>query len=363
MDPLSQRAALPVTVLTGFLGSGKTTVLARLLRHEEFRNTAVIINEFGEVGLDHDLLEQSREELVLLSNGCICCTVRGDLLGAFEKMEAQRMAGTIDRVIIETTGLADPAPILHTLMSDPVVTAHYWLDQVIATVDAANGMATLDRHPEAVKQAAIADRILLTKLDLIDAATSAQLRARLRALNPAAPMVESLNGALDPQALLSAQTADRSERLAHVDEWLHADSYDAHEHEHHEEHGHDHQHEGHSHDHGPDRNRHDDHIRAYSVIRDQPISWDGVSAWLDMIGKMRGDDLLRVKGIINVIEHPSRPVVIHGVQHLFHPPVFLEQWPSDDHRTRIVFITRDIDRDDIDDTLAVFENRKVRPKT
>lgn len=357
MDPLPQRSALPVTVLTGFLGSGKTTVLARLLRHEEFRNTAVIINEFGEVGLDHDLLEQSREELVLLSNGCICCTVRGDLLGAFEKMEAQRVAGAIDRVIIETTGLADPAPILHTLMSDPVVTAHYWLDQVIATVDAANGMATLDRHPEAVKQAAIADRILLTKLDLVDAKTGAELRARLKMLNPATPMVESLNGALDPQALLGAQTGGRTERLAHVEEWLRSASYGEHEHEH------EHEHEGHAHDHGQDRNRHDDHIRAYSVIRDQPVSWAGVSAWLEMIGRLRGDDLLRVKGIINVIEHPSRPVVIHGVQHLFHPPVFLDKWPSDDHRTRLVFITRDIDRDDIDSTLAVFENRRVRPAT
>lgn len=356
MDSLHDMPALPVTVLTGFLGSGKTTVLARLLRDEAFRNTAVIINEFGEVGLDHDLLEQSREELVLLSNGCICCTVRGDLLGAFAKMEAQRVAGAIDRVIIETTGLADPAPILHTLMSDPEVTAHYWLDQVIATVDAANGMATLDRHPEAVKQAAIADRILLTKLDLVDAAASKQLRSRLRELNPAAPMVASLNGALDPQALLGAQAGGRTEKLAHVEEWLRADSYDGHEHEHEHEHGHEH-----GHHHGPDRNRHDDHIRAYSVIRDEPVSWAGVSAWLEMIGRMRGDDLLRVKGIINVIEHPSRPVVIHGVQHLFHPPVFLDQWPSDDHRTRLVFITRDIDREDIDSTLAVFENRRARP--
>ena len=365
MDSISQKPALPVTVLTGFLGSGKTTVLARLLRHEEFRNTAVIINEFGEVGLDHDLLEQSREELVLLSNGCICCTVRGDLLSAFEKMEAQRVAGAIDRVIIETTGLADPAPILHTLMSDPVVTSHYWLDQVIATVDAVNGMATLDRHPEAVKQAAIADRILLTKLDLVDAESGAELRARLKVLNPAAPIVESLNGALDPQELLGAQAGGRTERLAHVDQWLRSDSYAGHDRDHDNDDDHEHEHGHHhdAHDHGTDRNRHDDHIRAYSVIRDQPVSWAGVSAWLDMIGKMRGDDLLRVKGIINVIEHPSRPVVVHGVQHLFHPPVFLDKWPSDDHRTRLVFITRDIDREDIDSTLAVFENRRVRAAT
>jgi G3E family GTPase len=360
MESTSERPALPVTVLTGFLGSGKTTVLARLLQNEQFRNTAVIINEFGEVGLDHDLLQQSREELVLLSNGCICCTVRGDLLGAFAKMEKQRMAGTIDRIIIETTGLADPAPILHTLMSEPSVTAHYWLDQVIATVDAVNGMATLDRHPEAVKQAAIADRILLTKLDLVDAETGAQLRTRLTALNPAAPMLESLNGALDPQALLGAQAGGQVARLAQLDEWLREDAYGAPAHQDGRD---DHGHDGHHHDHGQDRNRHDDHIRAYSVIREQPVSWAGVSAWLEMLGRLRGDDLLRVKGIINVIEHPLRPVVIHGVQHLFHPPVFLDQWPSDDHRTRLVFITRDIDHDDIDSTLEVFENRRVRSST
>ena len=355
MEPTPQRPAIPVTVLTGFLGSGKTTVLARLLRHEQFRNTAVIINEFGEVGLDHDLLEQSREELVLLSNGCICCTVRGDLLGAFARMEAQRAAGAIDRIIIETTGLADPAPILHTLMSEPSVTAHYWLDQVIATVDAVNGMATLDRHPEAVKQAAIADRILLTKFDLVDGDARAALRARLAALNPAAPMLESRNGALDPHLLLGAQAEGQAARLAQLDEWLRDEPYSVHEHGH----GHD----GHHHANVPDRNRHDDHIRAYSVIRERPVSWAGVSAWLEMLGRLRGADLLRVKGIINVIEHPSRPVVIHGVQHLFHPPVFLERWPSDDHRTRLVFITRDIDRDDIDSTLEVFENRRARSST
>lgn len=347
--------ATPVTVLTGFLGSGKTTVLARLLRHAQFRNTAVIINEFGEVGLDHELLQQSREELVLLANGCICCTVRGDLLATFASLEARRAAGAIDRVIIETTGLADPAPILHTLMSDPGVTTRYWLEQVIATVDAVNGMATLDQHPEAVKQAAVADRILLTKLDLVDADTAGALRGRVAALNPLAPQVATLNGELEPDALLGAQAGNQAARLEQLDLWLGEAARAEHEHDH--DHGH-----GHAHGHGPDRNRHDDHIRAYSVIREEPVSWAGVSAWLEMLGRLRGDDLLRVKGIINVIEHPGRPVVVHGVQHVFHPPVFLDQWPGEDHRTRLVFITRDIDRDDIDSTLQVFENRRTRTR-
>ncbi len=349
---------LPVTVLTGFLGSGKTTVLARLLKNPELQKTAIIVNEFGEVGLDHDLLEQSDEDLILLANGCVCCTVRGDLVEAFHKLDAQRAAGTavFDRVIIETTGLADPAPILHTLMSDESVTAHYRLAQVITTLDAVNAMATLDQHKEAVKQAAVADRILLTKTDMatdIDA-----LRQRIRMLNPAAPLVDVVNGRISVEDFFGGAAFDPAGKTASVQDWLRIEAYEPDHHDDH--HDHDHHHHAH-HDEAVDRNRHDDRISAYSVIRDEPISWAGFSAWLDMISKMRGDDLLRVKGIVNVIEHPGRPVVIHGVQHVFHPPVFLDQWPGEDHRTRLVFITRDIDREDIDATLQVFENRRARP--
>ncbi len=349
---------LPVTVLTGFLGSGKTTVLARLLKNPQLKDTAIIVNEFGEVGLDHDLLQRTDEDLILLANGCVCCTVRGDLVEAFHKLEAQRLAGaSFDRVIIETTGLADPAPILHTLMSDESVTAHYRLAQVITTLDAVNAMATLDQHPEAVKQAAVADRILLTKTDMsgdVDA-----LRDRIAALNPAAPVVLSLNGEVSVDDFFGDAGFDITGKTASVQDWLRIEAYEP-GHDHH--HAHDHDHHGHHHhEETVDRNRHNDRISAYSVIREQPISWAGFSAWLDMISKMRGDDLLRVKGIVNVIEHPGRPVVIHGVQHVFHPPAFLDQWPGDDHRTRLVFITRDIDREDIDATLQVFEHRKPRP--
>jgi G3E family GTPase len=348
---------LPVTVLTGFLGSGKTTVLARLLKNPQLQNTAIIVNEFGEVGLDHELLQRTDEDLILLANGCVCCTVRGDLVEAFHKLEAQRVAGAkFDRVIIETTGLADPAPILHTLMSDAFVTAHYRLAQVITTLDAVNAMATLDQHKEAVKQAAVADRILLTKTDMAKAEDVAALRARIAALNPAAPLVLALNGELKIEDFFGEAGFDITGKTASVQDWLRIEAYEPDHHDHH--HGHDHHHH---HEEAVDRNRHDDRISAYSVIREQPISWAGFSAWLDMLGKMRGDDLLRVKGIVNVIEHPDRPVVIHGVQHVFHPPVFLEQWPGDDHRTRLVFITRDIDREDIDATLQVFENRRPRP--
>lgn len=351
---------LPVTVLTGFLGSGKTTVLARLLKNPQLKDTAIIVNEFGEVGLDHDLLQRTDEDLILLANGCVCCTVRGDLVEAFHKLESQRLAGaSFDRVIIETTGLADPAPILHTLMSDESVTAHYRLAQVITTLDAVNAMATLDQHPEAVKQAAVADRILLTKTDISRAEGVVALRARIATLNPAAPVVLSLNGEVSVDDFFGDAGFDITGKTASVQDWLRIEAYEP-GHDHH--HAHDHDHHGHHHhEETVDRNRHNDRISAYSVIREQPISWAGFSAWLDMISKMRGDDLLRVKGIVNVIEHPGRPVVIHGVQHVFHPPAFLDQWPGDDHRTRLVFITRDIDREDIDATLQVFEHRKPRP--
>ncbi|MDB5966082.1 MAG: ATP-binding protein [Polaromonas sp.] len=364
-------STLPVTVLTGFLGSGKTTVLARLLKNPALQRTAIIVNEFGEVGLDHELLQRSDEDLILLANGCVCCTVRGDLVEAFKRLEAQRAAGSaghVDRVIIETTGLADPAPILHTLMSDAFVTAHFRLDQVVTTLDAAHAMATLDQHPEAVKQAAVADRLLLTKTDLVDSAALGALRGRIAALNPAAPLVEVTNGEVGVDGFFGEAGFDPAGKTPDVQDWLRIEAYEASAHDRHPHHHGDEVHQAHGHRHDSpadaavDRSRHNDHIRAYSVLRDQPISWAGCSAWLEMISRMRGDDLLRVKGIVNVIEHPDKPVVIHGVQHVFHPTVFLDRWPGEDRRTRLVFITRDIDREDIDATLQVFENRRSRTR-
>ena len=326
------------------------------MKNPALEKTAIIVNEFGEVGLDHDLLERTDEDLVLLANGCVCCTVRGDLVEAFHTLEKQRLAAqgaAFERVIIETTGLADPAPILHTLMSDPFVTAHYRLEQVITTLDAVNAMTTLDQHDEAVKQTAVADRLLLTKTDLAQPADLQALRQRIAVLNPAAPLLAVLNGDVAIEDFFGSLRFDAQGKPDYVQDWLRVEAYET-AHVHHHEHEHEH---GHA---AVDRNRHDDHISAYAVTREQPISWAGFSAWLEMISQMRGDDLLRVKGIVNVIEHPDRPIVIHGVQHLFHPPVFLDQWPSEDRRTRLVFITRDIDREDLDTTLQVFENHKPR---
>lgn len=341
---------IPVTVLTGFLGSGKTTLLNRLLARPALRDTAVIINEFGEVGLDHHLLEQSAEDMVLLSNGCICCTIRGDLVEAFDRLD-RRLAGQaapLRRVVIETTGLADPAPILHTLMSEPAVARRYRLDHVATTVDACNGADTLDRQEEAVKQVAVADLLVLTKTDLVSAGQAEALLRRLREINPGADAVRAGKDDGDWLAAPGGRPPD-------VRRWLRAEAHEAHDDARgHPAHDHDH---GHTHDH--DRTRHGDRIRSYVVTRDEPVSWAGVQRWLAMLSTLRGPDLLRVKGIVNVIEHPGRPVVIHGVQHVFHPHSFLPAWPDDDRRTRIVFITRDVERDLVDDTLRIFEHRQA----
>jgi G3E family GTPase len=349
-DPARQ-GTIPVTVITGFLGSGKTTLLARLLHDPRFAHTAVIINEFGEIGLDHELLEQSRDELVLLSNGCVCCTVRGDLIQTLGKIFEDREKFGIDRVVVETTGLADPAPILHTLMADPVLTQRFTFESLVTTVDAVNGLNTLKAHPVALKQAAIADQIVLTKLDLVDAASLEALKESIRSLNKVAPLHVAHQGEIDPDLLFMAPGAMRGE-VQH-DLWLRENDWNAAGHKHLDEHDHDHQH-----DHDDSHAAHDSAIASYSIVRDQPISWAAFQSWLTMISAMRGDDLLRVKGIVNVLEHPDRPIVIHGVQHVFHPPRTLEKWPGNDRRTRLVFITRNIEKDDIDMTLQVFENKK-----
>ncbi|MCF4164132.1 GTP-binding protein [Zavarzinia compransoris] len=351
LPPLSgtESAGLPVTLLTGFLGSGKTTVLNGLLAHPGMARTAVIINEFGEIGLDHQLVASAKDEMILLKSGCLCCTVKGDLIDALRRLFLQRVRGDVpefDRVVIETTGLADPAPIIHTLMADPLVAARYRLDGVVTTVDAANAMATLDAHEEAVKQVAMADRILLTKTDLADAEARAALEARLHALNPAARVLPVVAGAVDPGALTGLGLFDPETKSADVRRWLRAEAYDGPDHDrgHHHDHDHHHHH---------DVNRHDDRIEAFCFTVDRPIDPFAFESWLNVLTSFRGPNLLRIKGIVNLAGH-ERPVAIHGVQELFHPAVELPAWPSEDRRSRIVFITRDLDRAVIAETFAAF---------
>ncbi|HCK17696.1 MAG TPA: GTP-binding protein [Thalassospira sp.] len=343
---------IATTVITGFLGSGKTTLLNALLTQDGMDKTAVLINEFGEIGLDHLLVREVSEDVVLLNSGCICCSVRGDLISGLRDLFVKRTRGEIpefDRVIIETTGLADPAPILHTLMTDPLLTTKFRLDSVVTTVDAVHGTGQLDNHPESVKQAAVADRILMTKADLTDTATRTALESRLRALNPAAPIFPVINGDIAVSKLFNAGLYDPATKSMDVQKWLRDEAYehhgdehhhDAHDHGHGHEHGHSHDHE-HHHDHSHDVNRHDDHIRSFCITFDEPIHWDAFVTWAEIFTQMRGESLLRVKGILNLVGEDA-PVAIHAVQHVFHPPASLPAWPSDDHRSKIVFITRDL---------------------
>ena len=315
---------IPVSVITGFLGSGKTTLLAHLLRDPAMSRTAVIINEFGTIGLDHDLIETSDESFVQLSNGCLCCNVRSDLVLTLSDLAARRAAGTVpqfERAVIETTGLADPAPILHALMTDRDLCEVYALDGVVTTVDAVTGLATLERHREALRQAAVADRIVLTKTDMREAGASA-VKARLAAINPGAPVLAAVHGAIAPAALFDAGIYDASGKLPDVQAWLAHETVAATG--------------GHAHHH------HENDITTFCIVRDEPVRAVTLALLLSALAENCGAELLRMKGIVRVTEAPDRPAVIHGVQHVYHAPVWLERWPSDDRRTRMVFIGRNI---------------------
>ncbi|WP_439815471.1 CobW family GTP-binding protein [Zavarzinia sp. CC-PAN008] len=337
--PMAGAPLIPVTLLTGFLGSGKTTILNHLLKQPDFASTAVIINEFGAVGLDHLLVDHVAEDMVLLQSGCLCCTIRGDLSRALGDLVARRDAGTappFTRVVVETTGLADPAPIVHTFISDIALLERYFLDGVVAAVDAVNGMGTLDSQPEAVKQVAMADRLLLTKSDLAPRDAVDALLVRLRVLNPAAKIVSAEQGHVDPRSVLDLGLFDPIDRSDDVRAWLQAEAY-AHDHHH-----------GHHH---PDVNRHDDAIRAFCLTLDRAVPWNRFWLWLQLVSAMQGPDLLRVKGIVAIEDGERRPVVVHGVQHVFHEPILLDRWPDVDQRTRLVFITRNVERRTIEATL------------
>jgi G3E family GTPase len=351
-----ETSLIPISLLTGFLGSGKTTLLNYLVAQPELKDTLVIINEFGEIGLDHLLVAHSQEDVVVeMSSGCLCCTIRGDLKKTLKDITWRFSEGgqrKFNRVIIETTGLASPVPILHTLMTDQFIASRYRLDGVIVTIDAVNGAATLDHHVEAVQQAAVADRLLLTKTDLTDSPNLQALQARLRQLNPAAVQILSQQGQVAPQKLLDAGLFDSVGKTPDVARWLSEESYTEHGQDHHH-HGHEHHHHGHGESHAHDVNRHDDHIRAFSFSFDQPIEPHLFDEWLSLLVGFKGPSILRIKGIINLAGE-DKPVVIHGVQHIFHPTVTLPEWPSADHRTRIVFITKDVERATIERSFTAF---------
>jgi G3E family GTPase len=333
---------IPLTVLTGFLGAGKTSLLNRLVTDPALAETAVIINEFGEIGLDHLLVKPISDGVVLLQSGCLCCTMRGDLVDALEQLlrDLDNGRAVFRRVILETTGLADPAPVLQTAMAHPYLVMRYRLDGVITVVDTVNGDATLDAHLESVKQVAVADRIVLSKTDLVDSPERQQARerlvARLHALNPAAPILDAASEAT-PARLLACGLYDPTRKIPDVARWLAAEAYsDAGHHHHH------------------DVNRHDDQIRAFAFTADTAIPSAMLEMFLDLLRSVHGPGLLRLKGIVKLAETPASPVVIHGVQHVFHPPVRLPHWPDEDERTRIVLITRDLEPEAIKQLFDAF---------
>jgi G3E family GTPase len=329
-DPDKSASRLPVSIITGFLGSGKTTLLNHLLRHPGMGDSAVIINEFGEVSIDHQLVQAVDGDIAVLASGCVCCSLRNDLEQTIRDLLARRDRGEVPafaRILVETTGLADPAPIVQLLLNNPLVSHFVRLDAVVTTVDAVNGARQLDEHDEAVKQAALADRLLVTKTDLAASDDVSALCRRLSSLNPGAALDTVLNGEIAPDALFGAALFDPSRKLPDVRRWINEAAYAS---------------PRHTHDHHEHTN-----IRAYCLSRDEPLEWDLLSFWLSALRRDVGEDLLRVKGILNLAGE-SAPVAIHGVHHVFHPPVVLDAWPDEDRRSRIVFITRGIEQAELE---------------
>jgi G3E family GTPase len=305
---------LPVVLVTGFLGSGKTTLISRLLRHPELGETAVIVNELGDVAIDHQLLRRVDERTVVLGSGCVCCSLRGDLADELRDLLSRRTRGEIPpfrRVVIEATGLADPAPVVYTLLSEPVVRHHYRLESVVTTVDGVNGM----REPESVKQAAVADRLIVTKTDMADPSAIRDIEDQLARLNPAAPIIEAVFGAVEPDRILAG--SERDVRELSID--------------------------GHA---------HRDDLHAVALFLDDELDWTTFGIWLTMLLQARGTDILRVKGLLNV--GGAGPVLLNCVQHAVHPPEHLESWPDDDHRSRLVFIGRGFEREQLEASLRTF---------
>ncbi len=324
---------IALTVLTGFLGAGKTTLLQKLVREPDLSDTVVLINEVGEVALDHLFVDVLDENLLLLSSGCLCCAVRGDLVDSLENILRWRDGGTAPpfrRVVIETTGLADPAPVLHLVMTHPYLVQRYRLDGIVTVVDAVNGMATLDEYEEAVKQAAMADRLVLTKTDLAPAAVTAALRARLKRLNPTARVLDAAKGEAVAAALMNAGLYDPSGKIPDVSRWLAEEAVAAAD-------------AGRDPSATPAPHKHDERIKVFTVATEAAIPMATLELFLELLRATHGEKLLRLKGIVRLAEEPEQPVVLHAVQHVLHPPVRLQQWPDDDRRSRLVCVTRDLD--------------------
>ncbi|RWR27375.1 GTP-binding protein [Sinirhodobacter populi] len=334
-------APVPITLLTGFLGSGKTTILNTLLQHPDFNGTAVIVNEFGEIGLDHELVVSSTETIVLLQSGCMCCALRGDLLDTLIELAERRSAGELEfeRVVIETTGLSDPAPILHTLLTSVDLSEQFAVDGVVVTLDAATGLNSLRTQEEARRQVALADLILLTKTDLPEA-QERPIRKEIAMLNAAAPVEVVSNGAVEPARLIGLGHFDLTMKSQAAQEWLRQETVPV-----------------------PelvdlDALKHLDAIRSASWVIEEPLSATVFDIWMDLLMARRGNDILRFKGLIHLKDVPH-PFVVHGVQHIFHPPVLLSDWQGDDRRTKLVMIVRDFTDPELQDLFSALNSFQV----
>jgi G3E family GTPase len=342
---------IPVILITGFLGSGKTTLLRRILQDPRFSDTAVIINEFGEVGLDGFLVQHSPEQTVEMTSGCLCCTIRGDIRRTLLDLHARQAQGripTFSRLVIETTGVADPVPVIHTLKNIPQLARRYALAGVATTIDAVNGAATLATFSECIQQVAVADQLILTKTDLLTASSAEDgcgtLKKSLRRLNPGATLFDSNAADFNLSRLFDMGLFDTATKPSEVQRWLGEEAFrDGHK-------------DGHSHASGQhDVNRHGEDIHVYSLVLDEPIGTFAFATAFDLLIANRGPDLLRVKGLVHLREKPDTPVVVHSVQHVVHPMLWLDQWPSEDRRTRLVFITRNLSKQAVGQLFEAFQ--------
>lgn len=321
---------IPVNVVTGFLGAGKTTLLQRLLGSPSLTDTAVLVNEFGEVGLDHHLLQSATQPTLLMDNGCVCCAIRGDLQDALRGLFDQRERGEIpsfQRVIVETSGLADPAPIAYTVLAEPVLQHHFRLGNIIAVVDAVNGLDQLGQFDESIKQIAVADRIVLTKTDLLEDGAEASLVSGIERINLSAPVIDVISGDIRPESLITQDLHDPAGKAREVDRWMQAPE--------------------------PTHHHHTEGVSSFALTFDEALDWTAFGIWMTMLLNRYGDRVLRIKGLLNVAG-ATTPVLINGVQHIVHPPLHLDGWPDADQRSRLVFIVRDMDRAKIEMSLATF---------